>query len=279
MKILLGYIDMKYSIFQNFIFYLCLLLYPLNAFAWQELESGLAFGEFHAPNPSAYGDSVFTVLKIDPKYFSFHLLMASQFGKAQTLEDWAKKHDLLASINASMYLPDHTRSTGFMRCGAHVNNSRINARFGAFFVAGPKHPDLPLAQIMERKFHDWQNLLKEYSCVVQNYRMISQNGKNLWKQNSHSFSMSCVAMDKQGNILFIHCRSPFSVHDFSENLLALPLNIKNAMYTEGGRESGLYIRSRLMTKYWSGRYSSMFFKSAASELLPLPNVLGIRRRE
>lgn len=260
--------------------FVCLLAVTLPgaAFAWQELEEGLWLGEFHAPEPAPSGDSIITVLKIDPSRFSFHLLMASQHGEPQTLDRWAEDHELVAAVNASMYLPNHRTSTGLTRCGGHVNNGTINARFGAFFMAGPRRAGLPQAQIVDRTFQDWRALLEDYACVVQNYRMISLAGKNLWKQDDHIFSAACVAMDESGNILFIHCRSPYSVHDLAGNLLALPLSIRTAMYVEGGREAGLYVRSRLMTKAWSGGYPSLFFGAGTPKLLPLPNVLGIRRK-
>lgn len=42
--------------------------------------------------------------------------------------------------------------------------------------------------------------------------------------------MAAVAMDKDGNILFIHSRSPYEVRQFIDMLLKAPLNIKNMMY-------------------------------------------------
>lgn len=256
----------------------CLLLPAGAAYGWQQLEDGLWLGEFHAPTPSTRGDSIISILKIDPTAFSFHILMASQHGDPRTLDNWADDFGLVAGINASMYLPNNRTSTGLMRCGGHLNNGTINKRFGAFFMAGPRRGGLPMAQIVDRKFQDWRVLLEEYGCVVQNYRMISLAGKNLWKQDDHIFSTASVAMDEDGNILFIHCRSPYSVHDLGENLLALPLKIRSAMYVEGGREAGLYVRSKLMTKAWSGGYASLFFGSGTPKLHPLPNVIGIKRK-
>ena len=69
--------------------------------------------------------------------------------------------------------------------------------------------------------------------------MISLKGSNVWKQSEKIYSIAAVAMDKDDNVLFIHSRSPFSVHDFNHILLKLPLNIKNAMYVEGGPEATL----------------------------------------
>ncbi|MBU1611437.1 MAG: phosphodiester glycosidase family protein, partial [Proteobacteria bacterium] len=62
--------------------------------AWQELEPGLWMGEFHAPKPSAAGDAIITVLRIDPSQFTFHILMASEQGETLTLDRWADRYNL-----------------------------------------------------------------------------------------------------------------------------------------------------------------------------------------
>ncbi|MEI3478052.1 MAG: hypothetical protein V8Q84_01855 [Bilophila sp.] len=60
-----------------------------------------------------------------------------------SLGEWARRKDLVAAINASMYLPDGVTSTGYLRAGDVINNGRIASLFGAFFVAGPDAGDLP----------------------------------------------------------------------------------------------------------------------------------------
>lgn len=263
---------LRAAAFAVFVFFAC-----GTAQAWQELEPGLALGEFHAPLNDPEDDTIITVLRIDPAFFSFQVLMAYEHGDPRTLDSWADDFELVAAINASMYLPNNRTSTGLMRCGNHLNNGTINSRFGAFFMAGPKREGIPSARIVDRTQHDWRAALEDYSCVVQNYRMISPGGKIHWQRDSNTFSIASIGEDHAGNILFIHSRTPFSVHDFSASLLALPLDLKSAMYAEGGREAALYVRSRLMTKSWSGGYSSFLFGPGQPKLLPLPNVLGIIR--
>jgi hypothetical protein len=251
---------------------------PGAAPAWQELEPGLELGEFHAPDPGTSDDAIITVLRIDPGHFDFRVYMASEHGEPRTLDAWADDFGLVAAINASMYLPNHRTSTGLMRCGGHVNNGTINARFGSFLLSGPRREGLPEVRLVDRSFQDWRAALEDYSCAVQNYRIISLNGKNLWKPDNHAFSIAAVAQDHEGRVLLLHSRAPLSVHDFSANLLALPLDVRTAMYVEGGREAGLYVRSRLMTRAWSGGYSSFLFAPAAPGLHPLPNVIGVTRK-
>lgn len=97
--------------------------------AWTQLEPGLAFGEFQLNDSEAR----LTALRIDPARFDFILCASSQDGRpARALSDWGEQYDLTAAINASMYLPDGSTSTGYMRQGGHVNNKRLVQRFGAF---------------------------------------------------------------------------------------------------------------------------------------------------
>lgn len=113
--------------------------------AWTQLEPGLAFGEFQLNDSEAR----LTALRIDPARFDFILCASSQDGRpARALSDWGEQYDLTAAINASMYLPDGSTSTGYMRQGGHVNNKRLVQRFGAFFVARPDSPNLPPAAIL-----------------------------------------------------------------------------------------------------------------------------------
>ena len=90
--------------------------------AWTQLEPGLAFGEFQLNDSEAR----LTALRIDPARFDFILCASSQDGRpARALSDWGEQYDLTAAINASMYLPDGSTSTGYMRQGGHVNNKRL----------------------------------------------------------------------------------------------------------------------------------------------------------
>ena len=145
--------------------------------AWRELEKGLWFGEFQLND----GYARLTVVRIDPAFFDFTLCARSQdSGPSRPLNQWGEQYNLSAAINASMYLPDGSTSTGYMRQGEHTNNGRIVQRFGAFFVAGPDEPGLPLAAIIDRDNPVWRQQLDRYSLVIQNYRMINADRRILW---------------------------------------------------------------------------------------------------
>ena len=241
---------------------------------WRELEQGLFFGEFQLND----GDARLSVLRIDPAYFDFTLCTRSQdSGPSRPLNEWGEQYNLSAAINASMYLPDGSTSTGYMRQGDHTNNGRIVQRFGAFFVAGPDEPGLPLAAIIDRDNPLWRQQMERYSLVIQNYRMINADRRILWSPGGPHSSISAVAQDGEGQILFMHCRQPVEAYAFAQQVLHLPLNVRTVMYVEGGGQAGLLVRSAALTRELIGLSPSGLLVTGDLRAV-LPNVLGARRK-
>ena len=243
--------------------------------SWQTLEPGLEMAEFRLPD----SESRLTALRIDPEYFDFVLCAASANGsQPATLGEWGSKEGLSAAINASMYLPDNLTSTGYMRSGSHVNNGRIMDRFGAFFVSGPRKDGLPKAQILDRDNQNWRELLEDYDTVVQNYRMTNSQRRILWSPGGPNYSISAVAQDGSGKILFLHSRLPLEAYSFVQQLLHLPIDARTIMYVEGGAQAGLLVHSGDMKRELSGLHAPSFLVTGNMKAR-LPNVLGIRPRK
>ncbi|WP_245590879.1 phosphodiester glycosidase family protein [Nitratidesulfovibrio termitidis] len=244
---------------------------------WTELDTGLQLGIFPAPD-APDGPERIVAVRIDPAYYEFSLHTTSEEGEpALSLTEWARRHDLNAVINASMYLPDARTSTGYLRNGAHLNNPRIGGNLGAFFVFGPLSPDLPQADLLDRTADPWEELLPQYRSAVQNYRLIGANRRILWPQGGPLYSVAAVGQDGSGAILFLHCREPLTAWRFATILLALPIDIRDVMYVEGGPQAGLYLRTPMRSDIWMGRHLADFW-SGGNAAAPLPNVLGARRR-
>ena len=249
-----------------------------SAQIWRNLEPGVELAIF-TPNASAFRPANIVVARFDPELVDFVLLNASENGPAVSLTGWADSANLIAATNASMYLPDASTSTGYMRNGSHVNNPRIASRFGAFFVAGlkPGATGLPRAGVLDRNADPWEERLDAYDIVVQNYRMISADGRMLWSPGGPEYAVAAVAQDPAGHILFIHCREPMTGADFCQLLLTLPLDLRVVMYVEGGPQAGLLLRAGDVHEVWMGRHVADFLTSG-NKSAPLPNVIGVRRR-
>lgn len=244
---------------------------------WQLLEHGLWLGKF--PGVTKAGE-VFEVvmLKINPQYYDFSLHMASQTGRAFSLQDWSNTYELSAVINASMYLPDGVTSTGYLRNHEHTNNAHIGKRLGAFFVASPYNSTLPNADLLDRTSDNWEILLPQYKIVVQNYRVISANRQCLWSTKKVIHSIAAVARDGKGYLFFIHTRYPISDVDFGNLLLSLPIDIRIVMYVEGGSQAGLLINTSNFKQLWMGKHPVNIL-SINNTSIPIPNVIGIKKRK
>ena len=241
---------------------------------WLTLEPGLDFGEFRLEG----GDFRLTALRIDPAHFDFLLCASSADGKGpRALDAWGREKDLVAAINASMYREDGATSTGYMRGAGHVNNPRLVERFGAFFVAGPDSDGLPQAAIVDRDMPDWRERLDQYDLVLQNYRMINADRRILWSPGGPLYSISAVAQDGTGRILFLHSRAPVEAYAFAQQLLHLPLDVRTVMYVEGGAQAGLLVRAHSLRREMGGVHAPSLLVTGNLKAL-LPNVLGVRRK-
>jgi hypothetical protein len=246
---------------------------------WVRLEPGLEFGAFISPQKSPVGDNLIRILKIDPKRFQFRLLNASASpgGKRLSAKQWAQQNGMVAAINASMYQADKRTSVSLMKTFGHVNNSWYS-KDRALLVFDPKKKSLPHAQILDRDCQSVDQLRNLYHTLVQSIRMISCDGKNVWEQQDKKWSTAAIGMNRTGDILFIHVRSPFSTHDLIDNLLKLPIQLKRAMYVEGGSEAQMYIHSGKNKLEFVGSYSTGANETDANTLAwPIPNVVGITR--
>jgi hypothetical protein len=245
---------------------------------WQELEPGLELGSFVPSQKSQLGDSVIQVLRIDLRYFEFRLLNASAkaSGQRKSVKDWVNENGLIAGINASMYQQDNLTSVSYMKTGNHVNSSWVS-KDRTFLAFDPKNKSLPSAKIFDRDCEDFEETRKHYRSLIQSIRMVSCDGKNVWEPQQKKWSIAAVGMDSKGRILFMHVSSPHSTHDFINILLDLPIDLKRAMYVEGGKDAQLYINTVKDEFEFVGNYSTGVNNADSTFAWPVPNVLGIVR--
>ncbi len=246
---------------------------------WQKVDNGLFFSEVLAPFKSDIGDSRITILKIDPQYYDFKLLSAKEENvENKTLKEWAKTKKLIAAINAGLYQQDNKTNVGYMKNYNFINNSHLN-KDNAILAFNRKDSTFPEIQIIDLKCQNWGELKNKYNSYTQCIRMIDCHQNNTWSQQQEESSISAIAIDKHGNALFIFSYSPFSVHDFTNILKLLPLDIYNAMYLEGAAPASFYFNYKGIgvEKAGSFRYSpeENENKDIAWEL---PNVIGIVKK-
>jgi len=249
---------------------------------WETLEPGLELAELAMPTASTSGDSRVTVLRADPALFELRLLnaSASDQGAAHSARGWCEQAGLLAAINASMYQEDLKTSVSLMRTSGHVNNPHLTRDHRAVLAFDPVDESVPAADVIDLTCQDFTTLREKYRSFVQSIRMVSCDGKNMWQQQPRRFSTAAIAVDRSGRVLFIHCRSPYSTHDFIDGLLALPLDIARAMYVEGGPQAQLYVRAGRREVERVGLFENPILENDEDQGgWPIPNVVGIARRK
>jgi hypothetical protein len=211
--------------------------------AFTVLEPGLDLGVFDGPSP-APGDGKVWVVRLDLSRFDLRLVNASASdARPRTVRAWTQGAGAAAGINASMFQADGLTAVGLMRTRLHQNNPRRSARFKAVLAFEPLAPGVAPVRIFDTACGDQEASLASYGSLVQSIRMVSCEGRNVWAADPRRWSTAAVGVDGAGRALLIHARSPWPVHDLVNALLALPIDLRQAMYAEGGPEAQLYLKA------------------------------------
>lgn len=245
--------------------------------AWKTLEPGLDLGVFSGTLPTPVGDGRIRVLRVDPAHHSLVLRMASAQPQAQaaTAKDQAERDGLVAAINASMFQMDHRTSVGLMESHGIVNNPRLG-KDNMVLAFDPVDPTDPPVRLIDRTCEDFEALRPRYTTLIQSLRMVSCRGGNTWSDSARIWSHAAVGLDRQGRPLFIHARSPWSTHDFIEQLQRLPIDLDRLQYAEGGPEATLTVHAGGFEASYVGSYETGFWEDDSNtQAWPLPNVIGV----
>ena len=250
---------------------------------WQSLAPGMELRYIQARQPSPVGDSRIAVLRMDPARWHLEAIGIAQTGEAagHTGREWAEKHKYAAVINAGMFETDQVSHLGYMRNGAHVYSSRVN-QYQSVIAFDPREgKHVPAFRIFDLDAPGiaMPAILADYASAVQNLRLIKHPGTNQWARQTRQWSEAAVGEDSAGNMLFIYSRSPFSMHDFNQELLQAGISVVAAQHMEGGPEAQLYVHVGGTQLEMFGSFETSFKEDDRnSAAWPVPNVLGVRAR-
>ncbi len=210
--------------------------------AFSELEPGLELGTFAGP-AEAPGDGKIWIARVDLARFELKLVNASAGdARPHTVKQWAVGAGASAGINAGMFREDGLTSVGLMKTRLHENNPRRVKSYKALLAFDPAHAGLPAVRILDAACGELDPFPPPYGTLLQSIRLVSCDRKNVWAPEDKRWSSAVVGTDGAGRVLFIHARSPWPVHDLVDALLALPIDLRRAMYLEGGKEAQLFVR-------------------------------------
>jgi len=236
---------------------------------WQRLQPGVELAVIGARDP-------LYVVRIDPHRARLQAALASESGSPHTAGAWCRTAGLSVAINLGMFQSDGRSNVGYLRHAAHVTNPRWNA-YRSVLALNPKQPSRPPLV--------WRDLdqsgtttadLGGYNLVVQNLRLIAGDRKNIWVASEKRWSEAAIAVDSHDRLLFLFSRTPYTMRDFNQFILGLPLDITRAMHVEGGPEASLSIHTAGVNLDLCGSYETGFRPDDSNrEQWPIPNVLGV----
>ncbi len=244
---------------------------------WRSLGRGAEYAAIALSPRPALGDGLLHVVRVEPSQVTMRVRMAAQLdGRPRTAREWCDNPRAAAVINAGMYDRDLSTHIGFLRIGDRIGSARWVSAYRSILLLGARHPGLPAATIRDVPPEGRAADFAGYDTVVQNLRLIRDPAVNVWTQSDRRWSEAAIALDRQGRILFLLCRSPFTMHDFNATVTALPLDVMRAMHVEGGPEASLSVRGPGIEVDLSGSYETGFNPSDDSkQQWPLPNVVTV----
>tara|TARA_B100000427_G_C15510974_1_gene596162 strand:- start:468 stop:1286 length:819 start_codon:yes stop_codon:yes gene_type:complete len=262
------------------------LLISLLKASWNDIDEGLSYQIFNAEQKSFIGDSKIVIVKIDPNFYNINLFSSNHHKHENlTAKEWSEKHNLTVVINAGMFQEDYSSNVGYMKEFDYMNNGYINA-YQSVAAFNPKKPNIAPFKIFDIEKVNGvlqkdaiREIINDYNSVLQNLRLIKRPKENRWSQQKKKWSEIALGEDKEGNVLIIFCRSPYSMHDLNEMLINLPINIQCAQHLEGGPESSLYINSGDFELALNGSYESFFIETDNNNTFwDLPNIIGFTKK-
>lgn len=254
-----------------------------TASLWQTLAPGMEIRRVQSRQQSMLGDSRITVLRIDPALWEVEVTGVFQPGETSghTAREWAQKQKYAAAINAGMFETDGKTHLGYLRSRDRLVNGKVNGYQSVLAFHPRDGKNVPPSRIfdLDATGSSLPAILADYSSIVQNLRLIKRPGVSQWAKQTREWSEAAVGEDRDGHLLFIYSRSPFSMHDLNQELLASGIGVVAAQHMEGGPEAQLYVHAGTTELEMFGSYETSFKENDEnSAAWPVPNVIGVRPR-
>jgi hypothetical protein len=230
------------------------------------------------------GDSRIFVVRIDPAKWELTYvgIANTSDSMAKTARLWAKAHGLVAAINAGMYATDYRTPVGYVEYRGRVLSGKVN-RYQSIAAFDPrdsrKGPHFRIFDL-DREGVTVGSVRRDYGSLVQNLRLLKKPGENRWQQQDKKWSEAALGEDEQGNILFVFCRIPMTMHDLNGELLSAKIGLVALQHLEGGPQAQLFLGAGDVNLELFGSHSSSNGDEGGGtgSQWPIPNVLGIKMR-
>jgi uncharacterized protein YigE (DUF2233 family) len=247
--------------------------------AFDAWAPGLEVARIDAPFRSRAGDSVLTVVRVDPTSWAFSWHDHRTGGDSRTTRAWARDEGLTLAVNGGMYDTDYATHVGALRAGALVDPPNAYESVAVFERRPGQPASVPHFRIVDLDAGgDLDALTDQHAVVVQNLRFVKHDRENRWSKQEKRWSEAALAEDDRGRALFVYATSPYDMWTFNEMLLTLPLGVVAAQHLDGGPPASLYLRhGERKLELFGTHEAGIADGNAVSQDLPF--VLGVRPRE
>ena len=248
------------------LYFLIILWSASHAQEWKVIDTGI--------EKTVIGNDVW-VYKLHQNYVTFDVKGSNLDFKPVT--EWVGGSG--GAINLNMFVPGEIGAVpeGYTKIEGVVIQPDLVKDWNSFIVWNED-----TLMILDR-WKDGIEKIKTWPNVSQNIRMIVEEGKrNRWQSEAKKWSVSTLATTTNGDVLFIHSRYPYTMHDFIDLVLAANLEIHRMVYLEGGPESqiaayGYYsrpVRGWVAEEARHGSYETGFVEhDEINTFWPVPYVL------
>lgn len=230
------------------------------------LSKGIEYREWFPPSKSTLTETYpLVILKVDQKHNQFDLSL----GNHHTGKEWLDEKDLSIAVNAGMFTPNGLPNGFTMKSGEIIQEHHPNAY--------NHYISIDSTGLLKVYDPECDNLSGTWYTVTQTIRMFRCDNKVVWsKQPDKQWSTTCIGVDVNNNIYFIHSRSAFMVNSLVHFIKKAVPDIKTISYLEGGPESTLSIKVGSFEKHFCGSYESDFWEDDSNQdQWRIPNFIGV----
>lgn len=261
--------------------FFCITLYAENdTLNWRKIDEGLHITAYY-PSLFRKRKEPITIIRIDPNEYRFRTYSSDQYRHGTiTVQEWVKQYNLIGAINAGMYLPDYKTNVGFMQHYNYRNNPKNNPKYKSYAAFNPKVSGIRPFEIYDGEDCNLAEIKKKYYTIIQNLRLIKKPGENRWERQRRRWSEAALGIDTKGNVLLIYTAQPYTMYDFNEILLKLPLGLQAAQHLEGGPDASLYLNHKGVEFAGHGEYDFGYVEPDNPRTFwPIPNIIGFVKRK
>lgn len=238
---------------------------------WRVLEPGLEMARFDSGLRQADQEGDLLVFRIDPAAWRLAAYSPADSVAAEglTMRQWCEAEQLVLAFNAGMYQADGRTHVGYFKQDGRVINGAVNDYLSAA-AFGPVDPEDPYFRIFDLDETPLGEVAARYRTVIQNLRLIKHAGINRWQPAGDAWQELALGEDFKGRILVMSCSRRWSMNEFNEIVLGLPLGLVAAQHLEGRYPISLWVDHPQVDFHG--------LPGVQQRGPRIPNVLGVARR-